>query len=418
MTEETPLFRQEAVDAAVSRLGSAIKPVSLSGTALTALIALILITAGVFLTTASYARKETVVGDIEPSEGAARMVSPKPGVVAKVLAHEGDRVRAGTPLFVINQDVVTDSGASLATLLDAAAGAQARALEDQISAHRRSSEQQKLELTAKRQGLLDHQAKLTGDLELQRERLHLQEQSLESFKALNARKIVSDLQYRDRQDAVIQAQQTLSAIEKDRDDTASSLGQIEAELGRLGSDLAESEAQINDSRAQVREKTATNAISKEVVLTSPKDGRVVAVQVKPGSAVTNAAALAIILPDGARLHAELWAPSRAAGFVRPGDRVRLMLDAFPYQKFGVVFGRVMEIARAPTPPAELTIPIETKESLYRIDVALEREDIDGYGKAWPFAPGMRLNADLILEKRTFLEWLLDPLYAAARRNQG
>ena len=415
-TEEVPLFRKEAIEALGSRLGSAIKPVGVTGATLTGFLLAILVTAGVFLATAQYARKETVVGVIEPSDGAARLVAPKPGVVASVRVHEGERVEAGAPLFVINQDVVTDTGASLGTLLTEATGAQGRALTDQMGARRLSTEHQRVELTAKRQGLLDHEAKLVTDLQLQRDRVRLQEQSLESFRTLNEKKIVSDLQYRDRQDGVIQARQTLSAIEKDRDDTRSNLAQVEAELTRLSSDLAETEAQLNASRAQVREKEATNAVSKEIVLPAPKSGRVVAIQVKPGAAVVNSAALAIVLPDGAKLHVELWAPSRAAGFVRPGDRVRLMLDAFPYQKFGVVFGRVTEVASAPTPPAELTVPIETKESLYRIDVALERQDIEGYGKAWPFSPGMRLNADLILEKRTFIEWLLDPVFAAMRRS--
>ncbi len=415
-TEELSLFRAEAIEALGTRLGAAIKPVGVTGASLTAFLVAILATAGVFLCTAQYARKETVVGVIEPSDGAARLVAPKPGVVAQVLVKEGARVEAGAPLFVINQDMITDSGASLGNLLSAATGAQGRALRDQIEARRLSTEHQRAELGAKRQGLLDHQTKLATDLQLQRDRLRLQEQSLDSFKTLNERKIVSDLQYRDRQDTVIQARQTLSAIEKDRDDTASNLAQVDAELTRLSSDLAETEAQLNVSRAQVREREASNAVSKEIVLPAPKAGRVVAVQVKPGAAVVNSAALAIVLPDGANLHAELWSPSRAAGFVRPGDRVRLMLDAFPYQKFGVVFGKVTEIASAPTPPAELSVPIETKESLYRIDVVLERQDIEGYGKVWAFSPGMRLNADLILEKRTFIEWLLDPLYAAMRRS--
>ena len=38
-----------------------------------------------------------------------------------------------------------------------------------------------------------------------------------------------------------------------------------------------------------------------------------------------------------------------------------------------------------------------------------------YGKAWPLAAGMSLSADLVLEERSLLDWLLEPLLAAKKR---
>ncbi|MGH1557284.1 HlyD family efflux transporter periplasmic adaptor subunit [Caulobacter segnis] len=120
---------------------------------------------------------------------------------------------------------------------------------------------------------------------------------------------------------------------------------------------------------------------REIVLTAPKSGRVVALQATPGLAVTSASALAAVLPGGADLRAYLWAPSRAVGFVRPGADVRLMYDAFPFQQFGAAHGRdSRSIAQAPTPVGELPIPGETREPLYKITVVLERQNITAYGK--------------------------------------
>jgi membrane fusion protein len=50
-----------------------------------------------------------------------------------------------------------------------------------------------------------------------------------------------------------------------------------------------------------------------------------------------------------------------------------------------------------------------------IDVELDQQAVTAYGKAWALAPGMRLSADIILEKRSLLDWLLDPLFAARQR---
>jgi len=42
-------------------------------------------------------------------------------------------------------------------------------------------------------------------------------------------------------------------------------------------------------------------------------------------------------------------------------------------------------------------------------VALDRPDIDAYGKRIPLQAGMLLNADIILERRPLMKWFLDPL---------
>ena len=42
-------------------------------------------------------------------------------------------------------------------------------------------------------------------------------------------------------------------------------------------------------------------------------------------------------------------------------------------------------------------------------VALDRLDIDAYGKKMPLEPDMLLRADIILEKRSLMRWFLDPL---------
>ena len=46
---------------------------------------------------------------------------------------------------------------------------------------------------------------------------------------------------------------------------------------------------------------------------------------------------------------------------------------------------------------------------YRVTAALERPDIDAYGKTVMLQPDMLLKADIILEKRSLISWLTNPL---------
>jgi membrane fusion protein len=49
--------------------------------------------------------------------------------------------------------------------------------------------------------------------------------------------------------------------------------------------------------------------------------------------------------------------------------------------------------------------------MYRVRASLSKQSISAYGKSFPLKVGMLADADIILEKRSLFEWLLDPLYA-------
>ena len=54
-------------------------------------------------------------------------------------------------------------------------------------------------------------------------------------------------------------------------------------------------------------------------------------------------------------------------------------------------------------------PVSAREPVYRVDVQLERQNVAALGQEFPLRPGMLVNADLLLEKRTLLEWLFEPV---------
>jgi membrane fusion protein len=111
----------------------------------------------------------------------------------------------------------------------------------------------------------------------------------------------------------------------------------------------------------------------------------------------------------------LFVPTRAVGFVRPGHAVRVLYDAFPYQQFGTYGGRVNEISRTVLTKSDISGPVELKEPAYRVTAALDRSDVDAYGKSIPLQADMLLKADIILEKRSLMTWFLDPLLSVSMR---
>jgi membrane fusion protein len=131
-----------------------------------------------------------------------------------------------------------------------------------------------------------------------------------------------------------------------------------------------------------------------------------------GQSVSPASALATLLPQGAAMQVQLYAPSSAVGFVQPGQVVRLRYEAFPYQKYGQQPGRVVQVSRTPLSSAELgALALSAgpsasagNEPLFRITVALEPPPT-----GITLVAGMRLQADVWLDRRRLIEWLFEPL---------
>jgi membrane fusion protein len=134
--------------------------------------------------------------------------------------------------------------------------------------------------------------------------------------------------------------------------------------------------------------------------------------------VTGNQALATILPAGAELAAELYVPSRSAGFIKPGMEVMLRYQAYSYQKFGQHRGYVRDVSSTALRLDELPLPVASanpNEPLYRVRVRLDQQAVQASGISQPLKSGMAVDASILLERRKLYEWVLEPLYSVTGR---
>ncbi|MEL7347785.1 MAG: HlyD family efflux transporter periplasmic adaptor subunit, partial [Pseudomonadota bacterium] len=151
------------------------------------------------------------------------------------------------------------------------------------------------------------------------------------------------------------------------------------------------------------------AARRETLLMAPIDGVVAALTAAPGQDVAPGRALVQILPEGAVFEATLFVPSRAIGFVVPGQDVGIRYDAFPHERFGVFPGRVAAVTRTVIAPEDAPPQLPLNVPAYRVTVALEDQSVSTDDLAAPLQAGMRLQASIALERRSLLDWLLAPL---------
>jgi membrane fusion protein len=165
----------------------------------------------------------------------------------------------------------------------------------------------------------------------------------------------------------------------------------------------------------LEQKRIEMSASRRFIERSPVAGIVSSLQTEVGQAPMANVPLMSIMPDGAALQAELLLPTRAAGFIKPGEEARLQIEAYPFEKFGFVMGRVLSISRSILKPGEFLSPVEFKEAVYRVRVALDRDYIQAYGQKKPLRSGMALTADIVIDRKPLWRQLFDPLLASAKR---
>ena len=68
-----------------------------------------------------------------------------------------------------------------------------------------------------------------------------------------------------------------------------------------------------------------------------------------------------------------------------------------------------DIGRSVWTQGERIGPLSAKEPVYRVDVKLDRQSVSFSDQEFALRPGMLVNADLLLEKRTLLEWIFEPV---------
>jgi membrane fusion protein len=412
MPAERTLFRPEALNAQrQSWLGGVqlVRPLALSW--VTASTVAMLMAVAVFLSVAPYTRKATVNGVVVPDRGLNRLVPTVSGTVLERRVNEGQLVQAGDVMFVLALErplLMAGAQAQVQRSLDdrRRSLAEASRAQQQLTATRRMALARRLAAMDAEQGQID------AEVALQQQRLALAEQGLARLQALQAEQFISAAQTQTKSEEVLGLRAAAQSLVRQRAALQRERAELEGEQQALPLSASGVVGGLERDLAQANRDAVEQDADQRLVVRAPQAGTVSTVLAEPGQSVSPASALATVLPQGATMQVHLYAPSSAVGFVQSGQTVRLRYEAFPYQKFGQQPGRVVQVSRTPlatTELAALALPAGANagagnEPLFRITVAL-----DPPPPGISLVSGMRLQADVLLERRLLVEWLFEPV---------
>lgn len=411
------LFRPEALEHRRHRLEGEVTltrsvPLSVITGLLTAITASILLWAVL----GHYSRVETVNGSLAPEGVLSKVYADRPGQIVWLGVKDGDVVRQGQPVATIRTEQNLEGGASPDAERLASVAEQTKLTASELGYENERAAKERARLTRLIADLGAERAQMTSQIDLQRQAVASTRQSFDAMTPLVEKGFETRTEYEQRRQAWLAASTQLQALVQQIAQLDERRSAAEADLGKLPADHAGRVADLHNNLDTLDQRRIDIQGARSFTITAPIAGRVTSVQAMAGRSTDGRQPLFTIVPEGSVLQATLYAPSRAIGMARVGQPVRLMYDAFPYQRFGTFTGRIVRISHAVLAPEEVDAPVKLQDPVYEVHVALDRQRIDAFGEALPLQPGMTLTADVILDRRSFLDWILEPIRAVQARS--
>ncbi len=161
------------------------------------------------------------------------------------------------------------------------------------------------------------------------------------------------------------------------------------------------------------------------LLTSPVDGTVQQLAVHTiGGVVTPGQGLMVVVPSDSHLEIEAMVLNRDIGFVHPGQQVQIKVDAFNFNRYGLIGGKVMSISpdavtherpsdkvRAEQVPAGENDTSEppNQDLVYAARISLDSTKMQVEERLVDLSPGMAVTVEIKTGSRRIISYLLSPL---------
>lgn len=173
-------------------------------------------------------------------------------------------------------------------------------------------------------------------------------------------------------------------------------------------ELVETRRERNSIAEQLHKAELRNRL---INLTAPEDGVILEIAKRsPGSIIREAEPFITLVPLNVPLEAEVQIDTADIGRIRVDDPVRIKIDAFPFQKHGILSGKLTKLGQDSF-VRESSVD-KAAGAYYLGRVELGKIAFRNLDKPVRLIPGMSMVAEIVVGKRTVLSYFLYPIIKA------
>jgi multidrug efflux pump subunit AcrA (membrane-fusion protein) len=337
-----------------------------------------------------------------PARGTDPLRAPQSGIVTEVAAREGERVESGAAVVWIRSETLAERVGEKRAVSLGIESAKAR-----IDVEKKRHESQLKVDREERTRLEQRIAALDKQIVNAKKEIVLLQQMADQAKEARTQGVGTSGTVNAREMDLVRAEGALARLEGDRAEARSAVTRVSREMEVRERDLEAFERSQKDEidRGRVREAALQDSPiqsdGNRVAVTAPCNAMVLRLHVKgKGAVVSEGDALVELVCEGDTLEAELAIEGSGFGLMQQDHTVKLFYDAFPHQRHGSRRGRVRFIG--PSGSGE-------RPKLRVLASLTDGQAFVVKGQTYPLMPGMSGRAEVIVDKRTPIGFLFQPI---------
>jgi hemolysin D len=170
---------------------------------------------------------------------------------------------------------------------------------------------------------------------------------------------------------------------------------LDTQIGTLQSQIAQAGSQVTSLKLQMQQR----------IVRSPIDGVIFEFPTtKPGAVVQPGQRIAQIAPKNTNFALKAQIPSQDSGFLKVGMPVKIKFDAYPFQEYGIVQGKLTWIS----PDSKVSQTPQGNAENFDLEITIDQQYIQNGKKRIPLSAGQTANAEVIIRQRRVIDFVLDP----------
>src|SRR6266550_780513 len=325
-----------------------------------------------------------------PATGADPIQSPRQAIISRVAVEEGQPVKQGEALFVLRSDEIRGWDTQFRTLTE--------------------------DLRSKKESLIQSETAYVAQLEIKKAEIE-QAKSEVKFRenhASTSRELVTRMEKLaklggESEIDLVKLKLDLAGSEKDLSVAQRTVQQVNLDRERMETEharqRAEQQSEIEKLKMRIGALKADLENTQQNLLTlrSPYEGVIISMDQRTvGSFVQQGQVLCQLAPKDAKPRARMTLNEAGLPKLAIVQRVRYFFEAFPYQRYGAVTGKLDWIS-----PSAFT----TADGTHFVALgSLDRYEISPRaGQVLPLRVGMRGQAHIIVGGRTLIEYAFEPI---------
>ncbi|MDG0799290.1 HlyD family secretion protein [Pectobacterium punjabense] len=412
------MFRQKAIENRKMKWrGRAILLPSLPTWIISAFCLLFILIFIIFIIESTYTRRINVSGEITTSPRAVNIYSSVQGIVIDRFVNEGQVIKKGDPIYLIDVSKSTRSGVVSDNHRQEIENQSARI--SSIIERLNESKKNTLDMLRKQKEQYSNAfIKSSGIVNRAEVGIQAMKENMLNYKQYQSKGLINKDQLTNQIALYYQQQNSLLSLSGQNEQNALQITSLESQMHIQSAEFDNRIYQMELQYYELQKELVNTDIGSEVLIRALSDGKVDSLSVTFGQMINVGDSLLQILPQNIEEYYLIaWVPNDAVPYIKTGDKVNLRYEAFPAEKFGQFPGIVKVISKTPASPQEMmTYQGAPKNAqsfsipYYKILIKPEKTAIHYNGKNLNLENGMKAQSTFFLEERKIFQWIFSPLY--------